>query len=420
MRLDPSMGARAMTNGLLAAVVAAFLTAAQTPAPTPVGLASMPPQSVEGTLSAPLAPVPAEGAAADGGAGPTAWITADYVLAWMRGGRLPPLVTTSPPGTAENVAGILQQPTTLILFQGGLNESARNGFRMDVGTWLLREEGLQIEAGGMVLASTVTAFSATSNGSTILARPYVNALTGAREAQLVAFPGVSADDINVRASSGNFYEAHVTLAQAIQCAPLEVLLGYRFYRFDEHLLNQQRFRPLRGPDAVIQAEYTDTDQFSTQNEFHGLDLGVRSQLGTGDLTIDLLAKVAVGQLRRQVAAQGNRVVTSAFEPPVTLAGGVYALSSNSITRQMTDWAALPELGAGLSYRVGANSLLHLGYSLLWLGGITRPGEAIDTTLNPNLFPPAAAPVAGPQRPVLRAPRSDVWIQSLNFGIVFTY
>src|SRR5439155_8338502 len=44
------------------------------------------------------------------------WVTADYLAGWLRADRLPPLVTTSPPGTARVSAGVPGQPGTTLLF----------------------------------------------------------------------------------------------------------------------------------------------------------------------------------------------------------------------------------------------------------------------------------------------------------------
>lgn len=407
-----------MTNGLLAAVVAALLTAAQTPAPIPVGLASVPPQPVEGISSAPLQAIPADDPPVAAGA-PTAWVTADYLVTWMKGVRVPPLLTTSPPGTARAVAGILDQPNTTTLFQGWQNEGARSGFRIDAGTWLFRDEGLQLEAGASVIESRSAGINATSDGSRILARPFVNALTGQPDAILVAFPDANAGDVSIRNLSGNFYEAHVTVAKTIPCTSFDALIGYRFFRYDEALTMRQRLRPI-GLGAAFASEVDNRDEFSARNEFHGLDLGVRGQFGSQDLTFDVLAKVAVGQLRRRLAVRGTQVETPPAGPAVTQTGGVFALASNLHTLNDTEWGAIPELGVGVAYRLRDNTLLRLGYSVLWLSGITRAGEMVDTTLNPNLFPPATNPSADPQRPAPLNPRTDMWIQTLSLGLVFTY
>src|SRR5262245_44853218 len=46
------------------------------------------------------------------------WLEAEALLWWMRGADLPPLVTTSPPGTPLTRAGVLGSPGTEVLFGG--------------------------------------------------------------------------------------------------------------------------------------------------------------------------------------------------------------------------------------------------------------------------------------------------------------
>src|SRR5262249_17067023 len=53
---------------------------------------------------------------------PAFWASAEYLLWALRDQRVPALVTTSPPGTPVTTAGVLGQPTTIVLFgQDNLN-----------------------------------------------------------------------------------------------------------------------------------------------------------------------------------------------------------------------------------------------------------------------------------------------------------
>ena len=55
---------------------------------------------------------------------------------WVQGDKLPPLVTTSPVGTAQGVAGVLGQPTTTILYgDQTVNSNIRPGARIQGGVW---------------------------------------------------------------------------------------------------------------------------------------------------------------------------------------------------------------------------------------------------------------------------------------------
>src|SRR5262245_57355902 len=107
------------------------------------------------------------------------WAEADYLLWWMRGASLPPLVTPSPPGTGRRRrAGVLGAPVTVVLFGGSQVDSAvRSGGRFTVGAWLDHEQRFGVEAGAFFLESKSAAFQAASAGNPILARPFFDVTT---------------------------------------------------------------------------------------------------------------------------------------------------------------------------------------------------------------------------------------------------
>ena len=56
---------------------------------------------------------------------------------WTKGNNVPALVTESPNGTPRPDAGVLEQPTTEIVFgDTGIDGNARLGLRLTVGYWL--------------------------------------------------------------------------------------------------------------------------------------------------------------------------------------------------------------------------------------------------------------------------------------------
>ena len=133
----------------------------------------------------------------------------------------------------------------------------------------------------MIVESQAAVFSATSDGTTILARPFINSLTNVPEAAFVAIPSSSsipgsAGTVTAHASSGNFYEAHLDLTEKITdlgWVRLDTLLGYRFYRYDEGLIIQQTLFPFQR--AVTGTKIVNSDNFQTKNEFNGGDFGMR-------------------------------------------------------------------------------------------------------------------------------------------------
>ena len=78
-------------------------------------------------------------------------VTGDYLVSFVRGVHLPPLVTTATPGTARPLAGVFGQARTSTLFGGWENDDARSGFRLGAGWWFGPEERLGIDAGFTML-----------------------------------------------------------------------------------------------------------------------------------------------------------------------------------------------------------------------------------------------------------------------------
>src|SRR4029077_647871 len=104
------------------------------------------------------------------------------------------------------------------------------------------------------------------------------------------------------------------------------------------------------------------------------------------LSLEVIAKVAVGALERRVAINGDQTVIVPGVAPLIQQGGVMALSSNSGQFNTHDWKAIPEGGLTLGWQVRPSLKMRFGYSILVLSGVARAADQIDSTINPNLFP----------------------------------
>ncbi len=267
-------------------------------------------------------------------------------------------------------------------------------------------------------------FSAASTNGMILARPFTDANSMTSQAVVVAYPGSSNGTIDIRANSGNLYGANLDLTENAynnDWFRLYSMIGYQFYRYDEALRVQQTITPTPGGNFVTGTQIASNDNFSTRNEFHGLDLGFRSQFTLMDnLYLELLTKVAVGRLHRDVDIGGNQTVSVPGINPVTLPGGVLALPSNSGSTSEADWRAIPQVGVTFAWEVRPYLTVRAGYSFIYFNQIVRAGEQVDTTINPNLLPGANSALGGANRPAFNITRTDMWMQSINLGMEFTY
>jgi hypothetical protein len=353
------------------------------------------------------------------------WLSADFVLAKINGPNNPnTFLTTAFPATPREQAGILGAPTTSVLYgasptnANGFNENVRPGFRIGAGAFLTPESRLGAEAGFMMLSSQASGLQAFSDGNTILARPFTNANTGAAEAALIGFPGVSSGDVEFRAASGNFYTFHAGVFESFfedHWLRLESILGYRFYYYDEAFRAQQTVNSL-DPNFIPGTQIFTRDDVSASNEFHGAEIGVRAHVWLADsLTLGLLAKVAGGNLRRQVDIGGAQTVRVPGQAPTFEPAGFLALASNSGRHVSNEFMAMPEFGATLTFQATPNLRLRVGYNGLLLCRAASAATQIDTVIDPALLPPATRPAVGGDRPRFQMQRENIWVQSVQLG-----
>ncbi len=402
------------------ALVLAGSALAESPAAKPVAPPPPPVLTVE--------PVPASGGtAADGWSlvpdlNNQFWARAEYMMAFFTGDPLPVLVTGSPVGTAQAAAGVPGQPATAVLFGGNLvNDNYRSGFRFETGYFFTPEQCFGIEAGTMMIESQAAGFIGTSATNPILGRPYVDVSTTLPAAVLVSFPGLTSGDLTVRAESGNLYEAHIDLSEKLcdkNGIRVDSLIGYRFYRYDEGLRFREVMAPTSAtfvPGTLIQA----SEGFTTHNEFHGVDLGLRTKFEFDRFDVGFLAKVAMGNLDREVGINGGQVVTVPGSAPIVSVGNLYALGTNIGNHHQNDFAAFPEFGVTFCWKVNTNTRVSLGYSLFGLTQIARAANQVDQRVNTALLPPAQA-TTGPQLPGFSLNKNDIWINSMNIGVEFRF
>ena len=358
------------------------------------------------------------------------YVRAEY-LAWgTRGMNLPALVTTSPIGTARTDAGVLGLDTTAILYGGNTSGSnLRSGGRITFGRWFNPCQRLGVEGDYFALNDIRTSFNRTSTGDPILARPFYDVTIGQESSELVAFPNVIRGTIaadHVSSFQGAGVRALYNLCcgdgcgtSCITCCPVptgyrfDMLLGYRFLRLDDRVNVTE---DLVSTDTSQPAgAFIVRDHFQTQNQFHGVDFGSQLRFCKGCFTLDLLSKLALGNVRSVVTTSGSTVITQNGQAE-TFEGGLLAQRTNSGTHTFNDFAAVPELGATVGYQLNPCWRLTFGYSFIYWSRVVRAGDVINHQLNPNLIPPEDTTVTTHLQPDLRFCYADFWAQGMNFGI----
>jgi len=363
------------------------------------------------------------------------WVQTEYMLWWMQGFGVPPLVTTSINDPDVEDAGVLGQEDTRIAFgANGMNDRVRSAGRVTFGLWLDPCQTVGVQASYLGIGRQSTTFHAESDadGNPIIARPFFNIRPtvadpvdpnqNPREASyVIAYPDYSQGSVDVRAGS-ELHGAEVLWRRRWfdGCdGRLDFLAGYRFNRLDDDLSIASVNTGLEDhptPGVTFRV----FDVFQTDNQFHGGELGLAGQWRYCRSTIDLLLKLAIGNTHTRVNIDGgtsitNGTVTNSF------AGGLLTQEGTNIgTYSHNDLSVVPELGVTLGYDVTCNLRLTFGYSFLYWSNVARPGDQIDTDVNPNLFPPRTGQGTSPSRPEFALRRGDIWAQGINFGLDYKF
>lgn len=393
------------------------------------------------------------------------WARADYLLWWTRGSRVPALVTTS---TNQDDNGILGQPTTSVLYGDNRDASdARSSMRYSLGYWFDCCHTCGIEFDYFDLGQYNNNFDQYSDGETLLARPLYSVLQSAQGAELVAKRDlvegrirVDADDYfqsygvllrkNIcchepcrcdcgdglccgpddygcgdcggRRNRGSLRDIFSGLANASKRVSYRVdfIGGYRNYRLDDNISiteNLETLNPHRGMPAGTTFDVQDT--FRVKNEFHGGELGLITTVCRGRWSLELLAKMAIGNNSSIVNITGSTDVDRPGDDPVHYDQGVYALDTNIGRYHRDQFIVIPQFGLEVGYNLTCNLRAYCGYNFIYWAQVYRAAEQIDTNINTSYIPPADDP-QGPLAPAFSFTNSDFWAQGLNLGLEWNF
>jgi hypothetical protein len=352
---------------------------------------------------------------------PRVWGEAEYVLGFQKARRLPYLVTTSPPDTLQEEAGVLGLTSTSVLYGAeSIEDNPQSGVRGEIGVWLDCEARLGIGGVFMTMEEDSSSYRASSDGTTILARPFYNTLLGEEASQLVAFPELVSGVVNVR-SGNEVTSAEVFLRKQIGLWPtsapfllvtdavaarvrslftppgtqvvniqeyatqpgtpmtrVDFIIGGQFTRIDDSLVITNNLVSL-DPSYLGQVGTTldAFDLFDVRNDFYGGTLGLRSVSYYRNWSLTMLGKVALGSVRQSVSIDGQTVITLPDGPSATTEGGLLTQLSNMGTYDRNRFAVVPEARIMLCYNFTPRLSLGVGYEFMYWDSVALAGGQVD-------------------------------------------
>jgi hypothetical protein len=311
------------------------------------------------------------------------------------------------------------------LFGGDwVDDNVRQGARLSFGYWLDDCQTRGVEASWLYLGDGANTgnYVAQSLGDLILARPFFNVLLDREDASLAAYPGFVEGELEVSTSS-ELHSAALLLRRNWRSGcrgRIDWLGGYRYLRFREGLSIQEHLVSTDPSGPFPVGTTLDVlDRFAAENDFHGGEIGLAMGLHHRRCSLDMSAKVALGNVHGALAVDGATTVTPPGDPPVTKAGGLLALPTNMGRRSHDEFAFVPEAGVNLHYDACKCLSFAMGYNFLLLTSALRTGDQIDRVINTSQMTDAGqdgGTLIGPARPAPRLDDTTFWAQGLSVGV----
>ncbi|MHB1423963.1 MAG: BBP7 family outer membrane beta-barrel protein [Gemmataceae bacterium] len=368
------------------------------------------------------------------------WLDADYLMWWLRPAPAGPglLSTGNLTNPTSLGSGILGTPSSQVLAgNDNLNTGPYSGFR--IGGGVMNCAGtLGADASFFYLGQqgTTESFSSDTNGNPLLARPIIDARTGNETVLFVSAPNAFSGSFNVASSTQLFgFDANALLpfGRCVACDAEEVgyyitgVGGFRYVNLsdDETLSQSSNILPggvgfFNGLPLSFGSNVGLSDNIRTLNQFYGGQLGLKAGVTWWRFTLNGTAKVAVGSMREEANLTGNTTgYNASFGATQTVPGGLYVLGSNSGSHTRNILAVVPEGTLNFAFEITSQIRLTLGYTMLYLSDVARPGNLIDRSINRTDLPSSQTynpAVPGPARPGFSWNGTDFWAQGVNIGL----
>ncbi|MCH2610734.1 MAG: BBP7 family outer membrane beta-barrel protein [Pirellulales bacterium] len=339
------------------------------------------------------------------------WARVEFMFGWMRGQRVPPLVTTSSAGTALENAGVLGLSSTDILAGNErFSNDARPGGRVDFGWWLQNRDAA-VGARFYAIDEATTGLSF-DDASGILARPFFDSILGSQQSLSVSFPGSDSGSVSVdsmtRLIGTDVYFRRPWRSHGT--AVVDFVYGYQISRMDQGLAINSTTTNLDGRNGIAIGTQLDVhDSVKRKNEFHGGMLGIMSNIEGGCWTFSILAKVGLGNTRQTAILEGQSVITDPGGGTST-AAGLLVQDSNAGVFERDQFTAVPEFDFRYTRHINDCVDFNVGYTFIYWSKMIQAGEQLNLNIDP----------AGGTQPPMNMTSDHFWLHSLNLGMTWRF
>jgi hypothetical protein len=278
----------------------------------------------------------------------------------------------------------------------------------------------------MIMEQRSSLLNLSSNGSAssqVLTRPFFNPVANQEDADPRALPNVMSGSIN-QAFGTRLQGAESNLRfNSLEPGGIgfgfQALAGVRWLQLQEHFVTADTAHDL--PTGSVNANnYFISDSFGAFNSIFAPQAGFGASWAQKDLVFDVIAKVAAGGNWETVRIDGLTTITSQTTGQVVSGRqGLYAQPSNIGSHNHTTFSLIPELDVNLTWIIIPAVRLKVGYALLGLCHVVRPGNEIDRTV--NIQPLLAPTQIGVARPTFQGfNQTSFLLNGLNFGLEFAF
>lgn len=344
----------------------------------------------------------------------------DAMAMYRKGDFLPSLVTTGSSADSATAGRLDQAETRTLIGAANVLDDVTFGGRLTIGTWLDDCQQRSLQFRGWFAAEESFGFAADESDFDVLSRPFfdvTDGITPTDEIQLVTFPGRTFGSVSVRGDSnvmGGDIAIHQPWVSGFAGA-IDVLYGYQYMRLDESLSIRSIATSLDNDFAPVGAVIDIADSFDAENDFHGGQLGLSTRYQEGCWTVQGLAKVGFGSLRRSANRVGS-TLTSIDGVNATDNQGLLVRDTNSgrVTDNTFGW--IPELDVSLAWHRFPRFDVKLGYHVIAMSDALQ----VSGTIDPNLAVNLANPATGTQSPSAALRYDTFYVHGIHLGLQYAY